>query len=67
MFIGLHTRDIIMVQVRLRAMVISGITNQDFVTKNPQATAIINSNDLHFKLSLHCTVQKQHLLFFFHW
>lgn len=67
MFIGLHTRDIIMVQVRLRAMYNCGITNQDFVTnKNPQTKAIINSNDLHFKpelLSFNCTIQKQEFLF----
>lgn len=33
MFIGLYTRDITMVQVRLRAMVNCGITNQEFITK----------------------------------
>lgn len=33
MFIGLYTKGIIMVEVRLRAMVNCGITNQEFITK----------------------------------
>lgn len=33
MFMGLHTRDFIMVQVRLRPMVNCGIKNQEFIRK----------------------------------
>lgn len=34
MFIGLHMRDVIMVQVRLRAMVACAKMNRDFYGKN---------------------------------